>query len=193
VRTEHVSGLDRTDTADPYGHRVVVDERSTAPTRYSANRVWRALTLAAGVLGGAVLVVMGLLALARGDLEGSWSEPIVLVNGWPHSPLLGLLEVIAGAALITVSLSPSSELVVGAIIAAFGAVALLEPQVLDDSLRFDPSHAWLIIAIGGVAVLGSAIAYFIRPKDRAVHTSDVEPYSRVEDYREEYIDEPPFS
>jgi hypothetical protein len=150
------------------------------------------LTLAAGVLGGGVLVIMGVLALVRGDVEGSWSDPIVLVNGWPHSPLLGLLEVVAGVALIVASLSSSSELIVGAIIAAFGVVALLEPQVLDDSLSIDPSHAWLIIAIGGVAVLGAAIAYFSRHTVRTVHTSYVEPYSRVEEYREEYVDEPPF-
>ena len=192
MRTARVSGLDGTDTTDPYGHRVVVDQRSTAATGYSGNGAGRSLTLVAGVLGGAVLVIMGVLALVRGDVQGSWNGPIVLVNGWPHSSLLGVLELIAGAALIIVALSPSSELVVGAIIAAFGVVALLEPQVLDDSLSIDPSHAWLIIAIGGVAVLGSAIANFSRHTVRTVHTSYVEPFSRVEEYHDEYIDEPPF-
>jgi len=190
VRTAHVSDLDRTDT-DPYGHRLVADQRSTAATGYSGKGAWRAVMVAAGVLGGAVLVIMGVLALVRGDVEGSWNDPIVLVNGWPHSPLLGLLEVFAGAALIIVALSPASELIVGAIIAAFGVAALLEPQLLDDSLSIDPSHAWLIFAIGGVAVLGSAIAYLSRHTVQTVHTSYVEPFSRVEEYREEYIDEAP--
>ena len=93
--------------------------------------------------------------------------------------------------MIIVALSPASELIVGAIIAAFGVVALLEPQLLDDSLSIDPSHAWLIFAIGGVAVLGSAIAYLSRHTVQTVHTSYVEPFSRVEEYREEYIDEAP--
>jgi hypothetical protein len=191
MRTERVSGLDRADTTDPYGHRVVVDE-STVPTGYSRNGAWRAMTVAAGVVGGAVLVIMGVLALARGDVQGSWNDPIVLVNGWPHSPLLGALEVVAGAGLIVASLSPWSEMIVGAIIAAFGVVALLEPQVLDDSLSIDPSHAWLLVAIGGVAVGGSVIASFNRHTVRPVQTSYVEPFSRVEEYRDEYIDEPPF-
>ncbi len=109
MRTEQVSGLDRTDTTDPYGHPV-------SSTRSSGRRLrvepapgdadlWRPV-------GGAVLVIMGVLALV-GDVHGSWNEPIVMVNGWPHSPLLGLLEVVAGALLI-VSLSSAGELVVGA-------------------------------------------------------------------------------
>jgi hypothetical protein len=188
MRTEHVSGLDPTDTTDSYAHRVVVEARSTAPTRASGNRAWRALTLAAGVLGGAVLVIMGILALMRGGVEGSWSDPLVLVNGWPHSPLLGLLEVLAGVAMIIVSPSPMSELIVGASIAVLGVVALLEPQVLDESLTIDPGHAWRIVAIGCVAVLCSAGACFSRRTVGTVYTSYVEPFSRVE----EYIDEPRF-
>ncbi len=77
-------------------------------------------------------------------------------------------------------------------IAGFGIVALLEPQVLDDALSIDPSHAWLMVAIGLVAVLSSAIAHFGRRTVRVVHTSSIAPYSRVEEYTEEYIDEPPF-
>jgi hypothetical protein len=193
MRTQQVSGFDRTDTTDPYGHPVLVDETSTAAVDYpSGAGTWRVLTLLAGVVGGAVLVIMGVLALVRGDVNGSWNEPIVMVNGWPHSPMLGLLEVIAGALLILVSLSSAGEFVVGAVIAGFGIVALLEPQVLDDALSIDPSHAWLMVAIGLVAVLSSTIAHFARRTVRVVHTTSIAPYSRVEEYREEYIDEPPF-
>jgi hypothetical protein len=192
VRTEQVSDLERTDTTDPYGHPAVVDETSTAVVGYSGGAgTWRVLTLLAGVVGGGVLVIMGVLALVRGDMSGSWNEPIVTVNGWPHSPLLGLLEVIAGALLIIFSLSAPGELVVGVVIAGFGVVALIEPQVLDETLSIDPSHAWLIVAIGMVAVLSSAIAHFGRRTVRTVHTSYIAPYSRVDEYREEYVDEPP--
>ena len=190
MRTEQVSGLDRTDTTDPYGHPVLVDRAATVEHSDGAG-TWRVLTLLAGVVGGAVLVIMGVLALVRGDIHGSWNEPIVMVNGWPHSPLLGLLEVVAGALLVVVSLSSAGELVVGAVIAGFGIVALLEPQVLDDALSIDPSHAWLMVAIGAVAVVSSAIARFGRRTVRVVHTSSIAPYSRVEEYTEEYIDEPP--
>jgi hypothetical protein len=191
MRIEHVSDLDRTDTTPVAAQRpAMVDETSHGTIDYAGTGRRRVVTLAAGVLGGAVLVVMGVLALVRGDLSGSWNEPIVMVNGWPHSPLLGLLEVIAGALLIVVSLSSAGEFIVGAAIAGFGVIALVEPTVLDDELRIDSSHAWLMIAIGGVAVLSSVIASVGRRTVRAVHTTYLAPYSRVDEYREEYLDGP---
>ena len=59
MRTEHLSRFDRPDTTDPYGHPVV-DEAATPVAPYSRGAgTSRALTLLAGVLGGAVLVIMG--------------------------------------------------------------------------------------------------------------------------------------
>ena len=89
---------------------------------------WKALTTTVGVLGGAALIVLGAVAIARGDLDGSLNLPIVEVAGWPHSPLLGILEIVAGAALAIVSLSSVGELLVSAVIAGFGAIALIEPR-----------------------------------------------------------------
>ena len=128
MRTEQVSGLDRTDTTDPYGHPVLVDRATTVEHSAWCGHMASVRHSWPGVVGGAVLLIIGVLALIARRRSGAC----------------------------------------------------------------DPRHAWLMVAIGLVAVLSSAIAHFGRRPVRVVHTSSIAPYSRVEEYTEEYIDEPPF-
>ncbi len=132
---------------------------STTMLRRGGDNRWKALTAAVGVIGGAALIVLGTVAIARADLKGSFNLPIVEVAGWPHSPLLGILEIIAGAALVVVSLSSIGELLVSAVIAGFGALALIEPEILDDRLTIDSTYAWLLVALGGVGLLAALVTY----------------------------------
>jgi hypothetical protein len=152
-------------------HRaVVVDDDQLAPLTSPATRNgWRAVTLVAGLAGGALLIVLGALGLYRSDVEGSWHTPIVEVNNWPHSPLLSLLEVAAGVAMIIVSLSSVGELLIGAVIAGFGVFALVDPELLDESLSISSAHAWLMVAVGGVAVLSGLIAWIGRRTTATSH------------------------
>ena len=133
---------------------------------------WKALTAIVGVLGGAALIVFGVVAVARGDLDGSFNLPIVEVAGWPHSPLLGILEIAAGVALVIVSLSSIGELLVSAVIAGFGVIAIVEPQVLDNRLSIASMHAWLLVGIGGVGLLAALVAY-VMSATRAQREADV--------------------
>ena len=136
---------------------------------------WKALTAAVGVLGGAALIVVGAVALARSDLDGSMNLPVIEVAGWPHSPLLGILEIAAGAALVIVSLSSVGELLVSAVIAGFGVIAVIEPQVLDDRLNIDSTHAWLLVGLGGVGLVAALVSYVMSrsPLERA---AELDPY-----------------
>jgi hypothetical protein len=147
----------------------------TTSTTTARDPRWRALTAAVGVLGGAALIVLGAVAVARSDLDGSMNLPVIEVAGWPHSPLLGMIEIAAGAALVIVSLSSVGELLISAMIAGFGAIALIEPQVLDDRLNIDSTHAWLLVGLGGVGLLAALVSYLMSrsPSDRA---AELDPY-----------------
>lgn len=143
--------------------------RASRPGTITRDPRWKALTATVGVLGGAALIMLGSVALARSDLEGSFNVPVIEVAGWPHSPLLGILEIVAGVALIAVSLSSIGELLVSAVVAGFGVIALIEPQVLDDRLNIASTHAWLLVALGGVGVLAALVSYIMSrtPRERA--------------------------
>jgi hypothetical protein len=151
-------------------HRVPTSSPSTAQ-----DPRWKALTAVVGVLGGAALIVLGVVAVARSDLEGSMNVPVIEVAGWPHSPLLGVLQIAAGAALVVVSLSSVGELLVSAVIAGFGVIALIEPQVLDDRLNIHSTHAWLLVGLGSVGLLAALVSYVMSrsPSDRA---AELDPY-----------------
>ena len=110
-----------------------------------------------GFAAGAVLIVFGLVALARGDLSGSINDPVVNVAGWPHTPLLGPLEIGAGVVLILSTVSMGTEMLVGALITIAGVVALIEPTVLSDNLSIANAHAWLIVVLGAVPFLAAAV------------------------------------
>lgn len=172
MRLEQIPESDRTDDQTPRRpHHVHIEREEIAPVLLGPSRGWRALTLLAGLAGGVVLILFGALALSRGDLDGSWNEPIVEVNGWPHSPMLGLLEIIGGTAMVIVSLSSVGEFLVGAIIAGFGGIALVEPTVLDDRLSVATGHGVLLVAVGGVALLSALAAYLGRRAEVIRRTS----------------------
>jgi hypothetical protein len=55
------------------------------------------------LIGGAALVILGIIAMLRGDFSDSWTEPVD-VAGITHTPLLGVIEIATGVVLILVAL-----------------------------------------------------------------------------------------
>ncbi len=123
-----------------------------------------------GIAAGAVLIIFGLVALARGDLSGSVDEPVVKVAGWSHTPLLGLIEIGAGVLLVLSSSVMSMEMMMGAVIAVGGIVALIEPKVLSDNLSIDSGLAWLVIILGAVPFAAAAITRMMPLRTRHTRT-----------------------
>jgi len=64
------------------------DERRVSTARTSR---FSPAAIAAGI-GGILLLALGLIAIARGGLSGSITEPVVEVVGFSHTPLLGLID-----------------------------------------------------------------------------------------------------
>jgi hypothetical protein len=152
-------------------HRVVetppvVERRvvETAPAAYpsdvvSIDRRWQfSVATFLGIIAGAVLIILGVVAIARGDLKGSINDPVVGVAGWDHTPLLGLIEIAAGIFLLLSAFAAGAEMFFGAFIAVFGIIALVEPKVLSDNLEIASSLAWVFIALGAIPAAAAAIS-----------------------------------
>lgn len=137
----------------------VVETVAPAPAVAVVDRWWRFTPAQIiGMIAGAVLVIIGVVALVRGDLQGSINDPVVQVGGWKHTPLLGLIEIGAGVAMLLAASALGAEMFVGAAIAVFGIIALIEPKVLSDNLSIASSLAWLFILLGAVPFIAAAIA-----------------------------------
>jgi uncharacterized membrane protein HdeD (DUF308 family) len=124
---------------------------------------WTAATIVA-LLCGAALIVIGVIAVVRGDLQGSINDPVVEVAGWSHTPLLGLIEIGAGVLLLLSSTSLGAQMVIGAAVAIFGIIALIEPTVVSDTMEIESSLAWVIILLGAAPFAAAAISTIPRTR-----------------------------
>ena len=125
----------------------------------------------AGIAGAAILI-LGLVALSRADLDGTFNEPIFQVAGWDHTQLLAFIEVILGAMLLTAagtsSLSGMRTIGAATVIAAF--VALIEPNVLGGNLEIESAHAILFLVLGAATLIAAALLPTIERQSSRVST-----------------------
>jgi hypothetical protein len=135
---------------------VVVDE---TPERYERREVvehrWHPAN-ALVVLAGAALAAIGIVALARTEIDESWYEPVTSVLGANHTPLLAAIEVGVGALLIILGLAGARAMTafVCLIAAVAAAVAAIDPGLVDTELAIERSWAVILAAAaGGLAVL----------------------------------------
>ncbi len=80
---------------------VVVEER---PDHDEPVEVVRKRSFSIGqllaMIAGAALVALGVAALVQTGVDTPLSEPVEPVLGWDHTPMLGIIEIAAGALLI---------------------------------------------------------------------------------------------
>jgi hypothetical protein len=137
--------------ADP---RVTPDPR-LAPTPQVTTSRWISPVAIVTGLAGVVLLALGLIAIARGDLDGSLRDPVVTVGGLDHTPLLGVIEAGVGLLLLLAAATASrpASIVLGTLLAVAGIVVIATPESFDDSLAVESSYGWLLLAIGTVVAL----------------------------------------
>lgn len=110
-----------------------------------------ALQIVAWVLG-LYFLVAGLVAVARAGFEESGLfEPAVEVGGLPMTPLLALLQLLIGIALLGAATGVVHERGLrlgGALLGVVGAVWLIEPDAFEPYLGVvrDSGTAWLTMA-----------------------------------------------
>jgi hypothetical protein len=106
-------------------------------------------------LAGIVLLVIGLIAVAKGGLSGPVTDPVVDVAGFSHTPLLGLIEAGVGLVLLFCALwgSRASGVFMGTVIAVAGIVVAATPSSFADTLATEASYGWLLVVVGAVVAL----------------------------------------
>jgi hypothetical protein len=112
------------------------------------------------LLVGAALVVLGVFALVATGLETPLDQPVESVMGYDHTPLLGILEVVAGGLLVLFSLRPGGRWLVAAVGLALVAGGILIAADLDwtaNELAAETGYAWIPIVAGGVALLAAIL------------------------------------
>ena len=112
------------------------------------------------MLVGAALVVLGVFALIETGIDTPLNEPIEQVMGYNHTPLLGIIEVGAGALLILFSLRPGGRwfvAVLGLALVLGGLLVLAEIDWTVEELGAESSYAWIPIVAGLVTLLSSLL------------------------------------
>jgi hypothetical protein len=104
---------------------------------------------------GVFLVVLGIISLVRGGLEGDLTDPTFELLGITHNAAIGLGELGLGALLLLSAASAYGRflgLVVGLAMIAFGAVIVADDRFAED-VATEKALGWLAIVLGGAAVL----------------------------------------
>lgn len=140
-------------------------------TVISRRQRFNAATVVGGIAGAAILI-LGLVALARADIDRTFNEPIFQVAGFDHTQLLAFIEVILGGLLLwaagTSSLPGMRVLGSGTVIGAL--VALIEPGVLGGALRIEGGYAALILLLGAATLIAAAVLPTIERQSSRVST-----------------------
>ena len=110
-------------------------------------------------IAGAVILIMGLVALARADIDNSFSSPVFQVGGFDHTQLLAFIEIILGSMLLIAagSNSLSGMTVIGAIAVIGAIVAIIEPGVLGGKLQIEGGFATIILLLGAATLIAAAL------------------------------------
>ncbi|MEQ1874093.1 MAG: hypothetical protein ABL953_10220 [Ilumatobacteraceae bacterium] len=123
-------------------------------------------------IAGAAILIMGLVALARADLDGSFNDPVFQVAGWDHTQSLAFIEVFLGIMLLVAGMtsSLSGMRVLGALTVIGAVVALIEPGILGGSLEIEGSHAVALLILGAVTLIAAAALPTIERQSSRVST-----------------------
>jgi hypothetical protein len=110
-------------------------------------------------IAGAVILIFGLVALARADLDGSFNEPIFQVAGFNHTQTLAFIEVALGAMLLIAGMtsSLSGMRVLGALTVIGAFVALIEPNILGGKLELESGYCVILLLLGAATLISAAL------------------------------------
>jgi hypothetical protein len=139
--------------------RLVVEERPLEEVEVVRTRSFSFGQLLS-MLVGAALIVLGVFALVATGIDTPLDQPVEAVMGYDHTPLLGILEVAAGALLVVFSLRPGGRwlvALVGVALVLGGLLILGELDWAVDELAAEQSYGWIPIGAGLLAIFSSLI------------------------------------
>jgi hypothetical protein len=110
------------------------------------------------LLVGVALVSVGLVAMVRAGIDGSFRTPVVEVLGLSHTAWLGLAEVGAGVLLILAGTGARGRVLsvlVGAGMMIAGVLIGLETSQMPEELGLEESYGWLLVLVGALVSLAA--------------------------------------
>jgi hypothetical protein len=153
------------------GDEVVETERS-APVRWDLPALLAAAT-------GVALIVIGVLALVRSGIDGTWYQPVVEVAGISHTPLLGAIEIGVGVLLVLAAMA--GVRVLAALVALAAGVAAvvvaIEPGAVERELAIETE--WAVALAVGLLAVGLLILSLGREGQRRERRVERRPVRRV--------------
>ena len=110
-------------------------------------------------LFGLALLLVGLIAIVRGGFDGPMSDPVVQVLGFTHTTTLGLIEIVAGLALLLsgATRSRSGELFFASVLGIAAFVGAVQAESFRESLALEASMAWLVVILSAIVVLAALL------------------------------------
>jgi hypothetical protein len=157
------SDIDDRDTVVEPRHRdpVIVRDRDERDEVVVRERTW---TFAPGqlisLLVGVGLVVLGIVAMARAGIDGSFKTPVVEVLGLTHTAWLGLAEVVAGVLLIlagTGAWGRALSVLVGTAMMISGVLIGAETSAMPDELAVEEDFGWMLVLLGALVALAAMV------------------------------------
>ena len=158
-RVARDDGLARDGVDDRFDDDDQIIVRQDEPIEVVRTRSFSVGQLLSLITGGA-LIALGVVALVKTGVDTPLNEPVEPVLGWDHTPLLGIVEVVAGALLVLFSLRPGGRWIValvGIALVVGGVLILGELDWTVDELGAEQGFAWVPIAAGLVAILASLL------------------------------------
>ena len=191
VDDEHVadrSDLDHDDdTVVVPRHRdpEIVTDRDDVVVR---ERTW---TFAPGQLISLVvgigLVALGVVAMTRAGIDGSFKTPVVEVLGFTHTAWLGLAEVGAGLLLIlagTGAWGRAVSVVVGSAMMIAGVLIGAETSAMPDELAVEEDFGWMLVLLGALVALAAMVLPVWRSRRVRRNGVDIDDRRDVDERRE---------
>jgi hypothetical protein len=139
---------------DPYDTHA--QHRTASYTRFSPARI---VTGIAGI----VLLVIGLIAMAKGGFGGSITDNVVSVAGFDHTTLLGIIDAALGLILLIIALAGteggarSAGVFFGVLIAVGGIVLAATPDSFSDTLAAGAGFGIFCVILGAVVALANLV------------------------------------
>lgn len=145
--------------------RADLDREETIDTRRTRWDVGSVLAVAAG----AVLAVIGAVALVRTGVDGTWYQPVEQVLGMDHTPLLGAVEIGVGVLLVLAGLAGARMLaaLIAVVAAAAATVVAIEPEIADRELAIEQEWA-IALAVAGFVLAALLVASRGRRHERRI-------------------------
>lgn len=147
----------------------IVTRETTRPARFDPLQV-------VAVIAAVYLLVLGIVAVARGGFFTEGATPVVEVGLITATPILGLGLVLVGLVLLWAAggleIDDVSIRVVSGLVLVLGIVLLIEPTAFRSVLGTDRGDGWHHLLVGGIVMVVSFLPPFEPPPTSATEPAE---------------------